>query len=104
MITTDLSQMAVEPLINLAMLLIQQRSESGWKAARVESVYKFGMMLTTLRITSKSGRNELVEIPTEYCEKFNSFRVEYSKKTDSSVSEIILEVTSKGVYDLKFKA
>lgn len=104
MITTDLRQKAVEPLVNLATTLIQQRSDSGWKAAKIQSEYKFGMMLTSLRITNRACKTELVEIPTEYCEKLNQFRIEYSEKTNKQISEIELEVTSKGVYDLKLKA
>ncbi|EPR7483998.1 TPA: hypothetical protein ACGSTL_001306 [Vibrio parahaemolyticus] len=104
MISTELRQKAVEPLVNIATTLIQQRSTSGWKAAQIHSEYKFGMMLTTLSITNRSGKSELVAIPIEYCAKINQFRVEYSEKTKKQISKIELEVTSKGVYDLKLIA
>lgn len=100
MIIKDHNQQSV-PLLNVTLELLQIRSVPGWKTATINSQYQFGMMLTTLAFTTSNGKEELVQIPTEFCKKLNEFRLAYNTSSGQQVNNITLKIESCGVYDLE---
>lgn len=74
MIIQEQSKIGIEPLLVLATELIQLRNVSNWTEATITSSSNFGMMLTTLSYKTTSGETVVMEIPTEFCERFNDFK------------------------------
>ena len=103
MIIQTFAKHEVEPLLALSTELIQQRNIKNWREAILTSEYKFGMMLTTLGFTDSSGKSQLVEIPTEYCEKIKAFRDEFIQNNANHIQQILLKINCGGVYELSMK-
>lgn len=103
MIIQSFTKHEVEPLLALSTELIQQRSVKNWREATITSEHKFGMMLTTLGFKDSNDKFQLVEIPTECCEKFKAFRDEFIKKNAKPIQQILLKINSSGIYELSMK-
>ncbi len=90
----------VAPLEKIVTELLLLRGQKSWRQASIKSIYSCGMMITTLSLTNKFGRKNIVEIPTEYCQKINEFRLGFSQITGRSVANLTIVISPKGVYEL----
>nr|UUM00443.1 hypothetical protein [Vibrio alginolyticus] len=104
MIIQEQTKLRVEPLLVLATELIQLRNVSNWTEATITSSSNFGMMLTTLSYKTTSGETIALEIPTEFCERFNDFKKSFNQQSQNQIKQILLKVKAAGgVYELRME-
>ncbi|EGQ7973544.1 hypothetical protein I7Z51_002466 [Vibrio parahaemolyticus] len=103
MIIQEQSKTKVEPLLVLATELIQLRNVPNWTEAIITSNSNFGMMLTMLSYKTSSGEIKPLEIPTEFCERFNDFKKSFNQQSQNQINKILLKVKAGGVYELRME-